>query len=199
MEEIQTSRVRYLAQPLLWSVAALAIAPKPKKADMAPHISRILVPTDFSDTADVALTYAKTLADQLNASLHVIHVLADPYVVTPFDVPTPMEPEIRKHTLEDVRACLLERLDADEEQRFRGTRAIVRGLAAKQIAQYAADHSIDLIVMGTHGRRGVAHLLLGSVAEHVGRIAPCPVLTVRDPQNAASKPAEPTSPTARVA
>ena len=166
---------------------------------MAPNITHILVPTDFSNTADVALTYAKTLADQLNASLHVIHVLADPYVVTPFDVPTPMEPEIRQHTLEDVRACLLERLDADEEQRFRGTRAIVRGLAAKQIAQYAADHSIDLIVMGTHGRRGVAHLLLGSVAEHVGRIAPCPVLTVRDPQNAASKPAEPTSPTVRVA
>ena len=180
-------------------MAALATAPKPKKADMAPNITRILVPTDFSDTADVALTYAKTLAGRLNASLHVIHVLADPYVVTPFDVATPMEPEIRKRTLEDVRACLLKRLDAEEEQRFRGTRAIVTGLAAKQIAQYAADHSIDLIVMGTHGRRGVAHLLLGSVAEHVGRIAPCPVLTVRNPQNAASKPAEPTSPTARVA
>jgi nucleotide-binding universal stress UspA family protein len=165
---------------------------------MAPNVTRILVPTDFSDTADVALTYAKTVAGRLNASLHVIHVLADPYV-TPFDVATPMEPEIRKRTLEDVRACLLKRLDAEEEQRFRGTRAIVTGLAAKQIAQYAADHSIDLIVMGTHGRRGVAHLLLGSVAEHVGRIAPCPVLTVRDPQNAASKPAEPTSATARVA
>ena len=79
---------------------------------MAPNITHILVPTDFSDTADVALTYAKTLADQLNASLHVIHVLADSYVVTPFDVPTPMEPEIRQRTLEDVRACLLERLDA---------------------------------------------------------------------------------------
>ena len=158
---------------------------------MAPNITQILVPTDFSDTADVALTYAKTLADQLNASLHVIHVLADPYVVTPFDVPTPMEPEIRQHTLEDVRACLLERLDADEEQRFRGTRAIVRGLAAKQIAQYAADHSIDLIVMGTHGRRGVAHLLLGSVAEHVVRTARCPVLTVRHAEGGTKAEREP--------
>ena len=149
---------------------------------MVPNITHILVPTDFSDTADVALTYAKTLADQLSASLHVIHVLADPYVVTPFDVPTPMEPEIRQRTLEDVRTCLLERLDAEEEQRFRGTRAIVRGLAAKQIAQYAADHSIDLIVMGTHGRSGVSHMLLGSIAERVVRHAPCPVLTVRHPQ-----------------
>jgi nucleotide-binding universal stress UspA family protein len=164
---------------------------------MAPNVTRILVPTDFSHTADVALTYAKTLAGQLDASLHLIHVFADPYVVTPFDVETPMEPELRKRTLEDARACLLKRFDAEEEQRFRGIRAVVTGLAAKQIAKYAADHTIDLIVMGTHGRRGVAHLLLGSVAEHVVRIAPCPVLTVRDTQCAGSKPADTTA--ARVA
>jgi nucleotide-binding universal stress UspA family protein len=164
---------------------------------MAPHVTRILVPTDFSDTADVALAYAKTLAGQLDASLHLIHVFADPYVATPFGVEIPTEPEPRTRTLEDARACLLTRLDTEEERRFRGARVIVTGLAAKQIAKYAADHNVDLIVMGTHGRRGVTHLLLGSVAEHVVRIAPCPVLTVRAPQSVRT-PATPAT-NARVA
>ena len=166
---------------------------------MAPNVTRILVPTDFSGTADAALAYAKTLAGQLNASLHLMHVFVDPYAVAPFGVETPMEPELRKRTLEDARACLLKRLDAQEEQRFRGTRAPVTGLTAKQIATYAVDHTIDLIVIGTHGRRGVAHLLLGSVAEHVVRIAPCPVLTVRKTRSAASKRTQPTTATTRVA
>ena len=74
-----------------------------------------------------------------------------------------------------------QRLSADEEERFGATWAIVSGLTAKQIVEFADENAIDLIVMGTHGRRGVAHLLLGSVAEHVVRTAACPVLTVRGP------------------
>jgi nucleotide-binding universal stress UspA family protein len=87
--------------------------------------------------------------------------------------------EVHERALEEVRERLLERLDVDEEQQFRGSRGVVRGLIAPQIVDYAANQDIDLIVIGTHGRRGVAHLLLGSVAEHVVRTAVCPVLTVR--------------------
>ncbi len=148
---------------------------------MAPTVKRILVPTDFSETAYKALAYAKTLATRIGASLHLVHVFKDPYAVAACapEVYTTVPAEMHERALEEVRERLLERLDADEEQQFRGSRGVIRGLTAPQIVDYAANQDIDLIVIGTHGRRGVAHLLLGSVAEHVVRTAVCPVLTVR--------------------
>jgi universal stress protein A len=149
---------------------------------MAPNVTTILVPTDFSETADTALGYAKNLARSLGASLHLVHVFTDPYAPATYvpEVYAPVPPEARQRALEAAHQRLAERLDPEEEARFHGSRAVVRGgLTAMQIGRYATDNSIDLIVMGTHGHRGVAHLLLGSVAEHVVRTAPCPVLTVR--------------------
>jgi universal stress protein A len=162
---------------------------------MAPTVNRILVPTDFSETADKALAYAKDLAPKLGASLHLVHVYSDPYAVATCapEVYAPVPTEVRQRALEEVRERLFERLDAAEEQRFRGSRGIVRGLVALHIVDYAASQDIDLIVMGTHGRRGVAHLLMGSVAEHVVRIARCPVLTVRAEQPATGELVEETA------
>jgi universal stress protein A len=146
---------------------------------MAPVI-KILVPTDFSETADAALEYAKTLAGQLGASLHLLHVFSDPYAfATTPEAGAVLPPNIRERALADARECLAKRLTPDEAERFDGTRAIVTGLTARQIVEFADENGINLIVIGTHGRRGVAHLLLGSVAEHVVRTATCPVLTVR--------------------
>jgi universal stress protein A len=144
-------------------------------------VTKILVPTDFSETADAALEYAKVLAGQLGASLHLMHVFSDPYAAAVYvpEVYAPVPAALPERALDDARQCLLARLTADEEERFSGTRAIVSGLTAPQIVRYASEQAMDLIVMGTHGRRGVAHLLLGSVAEHVVRTAACPVLTVR--------------------
>ena len=149
---------------------------------MAP-VTKILAPTDFSENADAALDYAKVLAAQLGASLHLLHVFSDPYTPAAYapDVYATPPPSLRAHAIEEARECLRQRLTADEEKRFGGTCTIVSGLTAKQIVEFAAENAMDLIVMGTHGRRGVAHLLLGSVAEHVVRTAACPVLTVRDP------------------
>lgn len=148
---------------------------------MAPKLTRILVPTDFSETADAALAYAKSLAGQLDASLHLLHVFSNPYAPAMYapEVYVAVPPEARERAMEEARQQLRVRLDDEEAARFRSVRAIVAGLTATQILQYVEDHDIDLIVMGTHGRRGVAHLLLGSVAEHVVRRAACPVLTVR--------------------
>lgn len=159
---------------------------------MAPTVNRILVPTDFSETADAALAYAKDLAVKLGASLHLVHVFTDPYAVAACapEVYAPVPADVRERALEEVRERLLERLDANEEQRFRGSRGVVRGLIAPHIVEYAANQDIDLIVMGTHGRRGVAHLLLGSVAEHVVRTAGCAVLTVRARQRDADEQVE---------
>ncbi|HEY1304251.1 MAG TPA: universal stress protein [Vicinamibacterales bacterium] len=149
---------------------------------MAPHVTRILVPTDFSEAADAALAYAKTLATKLDASLHLLHVFRDPCTAIPFVPETyaPPPPDLRERALDDAWDQLHDRLNSRQHTRFAGTRAVVEGLTAIEIVKYARDHGIDLIVMGTHGRRGVAHLFLGSVAEHVVRTAGCPVLTVRE-------------------
>jgi universal stress protein A len=168
---------------------------------MAPSTTKILVPTDFSETADEALEYAKVLAGQLGASLHLMHVFSDPYAAAAYapEVYGPVAASLPERALDEARRCLLARLTADEEERFSGTRAIVSGLTAPQIVRYANDQAMDLIVMGTHGRRGVAHLLVGSVAEHVVRTATCPVLTVRSPKVAVERQPELTTRSARVA
>jgi nucleotide-binding universal stress UspA family protein len=149
---------------------------------MARPFARILVPTDFSETSDAALAYAKALAAQLDASLHLLHVFADPYAAAAYapEVYAPLPADARERAIRDVEQRLGERMDPAEQERFKATTAVVTGLTAKQIVRYADSQQIDLIVMGTHGRRGVAHLILGSVAEHVVRTSNCPVLTVRE-------------------
>jgi universal stress protein A len=167
---------------------------------MAPVV-KILVPTDFSETADAALEYAKTLAGQLGASLHLLHVFSDPYAVAANapDAGAALPPALRERALEDARECLRRRLTPEEAERFAGTCDIVMGLTARQIVEFADENGIDLIVIGTHGRRGVAHLLLGSVAEHVVRVATCPVLTVRRDSLADMRQPAPRESTVRVA
>lgn len=158
---------------------------------MVANPTRILVPTDFSPTADAALVYAKALAERLDASLHVVHVFADPYAISTCvpDVYAPVPPDTYERAMADAQEQLRQRFDADAEERLRGSRAIVSGgLTAKEIVTYATEHDIDLIVMGTHGRRGVAHLILGSVAEHVVRTSRCPVLTVQQAHVEATDP-----------
>lgn len=149
---------------------------------MTPTITRILVPTDFSATSDAALEFAKTIATTFGASLHLLHVFEDPYVPGAFGAETyaPLSPTMRAELLEEAAARLGHRLPPEEKERFRGTTEIVSGVGATAIVEYARDHDINLIVMGTHGRTGVAHLLIGSVAERVVRTAGCPVLTVHN-------------------
>ena len=150
---------------------------------MITNIKKILLPTDFSDTADAALAYAAELAADLGATVDLVHVFSDPYALS-LSVPEvyrPVPADTRERVLADLRAHLRARIGTLGAHGVTGTNTIVTGLVAPTIVTYAADHAIDLIVIGTHGRRGVAHLLLGSVAEHVVRTATCPVLTVRQP------------------
>ena len=143
-------------------------------------VKRILVPTDFSETADAALDYAKSIAATYHASLHLVHVFEDPFVTGAFVTESyaPLPPATRAALLDDAYARLAHRLAPDDRARFGGTTAIVTGVSAPAIVEYARDHGVDLIVMGTHGRTGIAHLLIGSVAERVVRSAYCPVVTV---------------------
>jgi len=138
----------------------------------------ILVATDFSEHAQRALDHAVELARMCNAAIHIVHSHALPMVYTPDGVVMgPLWNEA------DVRTDLskgLEKVVADV--RARGvpevTSQLLEGQAWQEIVKAASDGGADLIVLGTHGRSGLKHLLLGSVAEHVVRKATCPVLTV---------------------
>jgi universal stress protein A len=145
-------------------------------------ISRILVPIDFSAQSERALHYATALASRLGASLELLHVVEDPIAAGAWGSETviPNLSELRDELIADAERRLQQYREPDEQPRV-GLRIAVRmGRTAQTITEYANAAEIDLIVMGTHGRTGVAHLVMGSVAERVLRHASCPVLTVRD-------------------
>lgn len=143
-------------------------------------VKTILVPVDFSAHSMRALESGKTLADKFGASLHVLTVVPDPFVLPdpgPWYVPLPEN--YGKGLREDAESHLRGLLTQDEQARFRAETAVAFGDPYREILEYAKRASIDLIVMGTHGRGGVAHALMGSVAEKIVRTASCPVLTMR--------------------
>ena len=149
-------------------------------------IQHILFPTDFSETADVAMTYAGALADAFGATLHLIHVLentnpAGGWTAGTHYVPPPSELiEGMEHEAEKELKTAFAKLRPQPPKFVLAVRA---GSPLVEIVRYAKEQHIDVIVMGTHGHGPVAHLLLGSVAENVVRRAPCPVLTVRHPSH----------------
>lgn len=147
-------------------------------------LKTILVPTDFSDASDAALKYGKAFAKAFGASLHVIHVLED--LVGPAWAPEAYAVSLPQ-LYEDLEKRSIEQLEQlmprEERDEFRVQLAHVSGSPFVEIVRYAREHSIDLVVMGTHGRGPIVHMLLGSVAERVVRKAPCPVLTVRPAQH----------------
>ena len=148
------------------------------------RITRILVPTDFSATADAALEYAYVLAEQFGASIELLHVLDDPFVADGMAAEAYISeaPALRSAMLHDAQEKLRHRAIREERRGTPVETEVLFGHGARTIAEYAAERGADLIVMGTHGRTGFAHLLLGSVAERLVRTAPCPVLTVRHPE-----------------
>jgi len=143
---------------------------------------RILVPIDFSEPSDAALDHARTLATRFGASLHLLHVAEDPYrAFYSAEVFVPEIEGLRDSILEDATRRMKDRLRATERDEGAVTVSAIIGTPAGSIVEYAGGNDIDLIVMGTHGRGGMSHLFVGSVAERVVRMAPCPVLTVRHP------------------
>ena len=154
-------------------------------------LTRILLPTDFSDTAQHALDYARELAGRFGASVHLLHVVPDPMQNWATEA-MPVVSDLAERWKADAERRLEEiRLDGPQT-----VRAVRIGHAFVEILQYAADNAIDMIVMGTHGRGPVQHLLLGSVAEKVVRKASCPVLTVKQAGHVFVMPAVPVTPPA---
>ena len=145
-------------------------------------LEKILVPTDFSECSDAALKYAKAFAEAFGASLHLLHVVQDPYTQSwaAEAIPAPLG-EMLAQWEDQARRRLLAVLPA--EAHANAVIATAVGSPYPEIVRYASEQAIDLIVIGTHGRGSLGHMLLGSVAERVVRKAPCPVLTVHHPEH----------------
>lgn len=143
-------------------------------------INRILVPVDFSPHADRAIEYAITMGKHFGASVELFHVVEDPFESGGWGSEVYMSDldGIRQRAVDDAKASI-ERCRAMLSPGTVPLVATVRvGHTASTIVDYAKTGQADLIVMGTHGRTGIAHFIIGSVAERVVRLAPCPVLTV---------------------
>lgn len=141
-----------------------------------PH--HLLVPTDFSPDAQRALEYAIALARVLHARVTLLHVISAVYWATG-DLPGALSAAV----LEELEAAAQQSLE-QALQRVRaagldGEARVVHGSPFACIVAAARAQGVDLIVMGSHGRTGLRHVLLGSVAERVVRLAPCPVLVMR--------------------
>jgi universal stress protein A len=141
-------------------------------------VNTILVPTDFSPMSDAALHYATKMALTLGARLYLMHVPGK--TGEHFEASFPVG---QFETAASKR--LLSFLTKDELERLRPEYVLRVGTPTEEVVRYADVCDADLIIMGTHGRSGIAHALLGSVAEQVVRNAPCPVLLVRAPKRAA--------------
>jgi len=140
-------------------------------------IRRILHPTDFSENAAAAWPYALHMAEQLGARVLLLHVTPGPYPVPETFLSAEQWREIfAAHRREaEVQLGAL----ASTAPEVKAEILVTRGVPFLEIVRVAAERKADLIVMGTHGRTGLAHALMGSVAEKVVRMAACPVLTVR--------------------
>jgi nucleotide-binding universal stress UspA family protein len=147
-------------------------------------LRNILIATDFEEASLSALAYARELARRFEATLHVIHVVDDVGARTVTAAGLPYDVSRMQTDLEQDERERLDRLVTDEDRTALRAKVVqvVSLSPAHEIVTYAAAEKIDLVVLGTHGRGALQHLVMGSVAERVVRLAPCPVLTVRHPE-----------------
>ncbi len=153
----------------MMSATSAAVLPKP-----LPKIDNVLFPTDFSRCAQAALPYACALAQQHNATLHLLNAVGAPMAAGEMGVPY-MEPAAEADA---ARRDLARLAETPAVKALRNEIKIHRGPVWEAARKFAAEKKQAVIVMGTHGRRGVRQFVMGSVAEQVFRRAECPVLTV---------------------
>jgi nucleotide-binding universal stress UspA family protein len=142
-----------------------------------PEMKNILFPTDLSDDSFAAWPHAVALAQKLGAKVHAVTVVEEPYALAPYE-----QYGVLLHAMRDVIPQIEQRLRDRVKDHPAGvtvSTTVVEALSpAGALLDYAKKNSIDLIVVGTHGRTGIKHALLGSVAEKIVRHAPCAVLVV---------------------
>lgn len=154
-----------------------------------PPVKIILVPTDFSPASKRALRYACNLADACRASLHIIHVLENPFTQVAYsEMYAPPPGDFLEELERRTRAELQAQVTPEEKAKYSAVFILRMGAPAHEILEYLNEQrAIDLVVMATAGRGGVARLMMGSVADKIVRAAPCPVLTIHPPQEAEAR------------
>lgn len=144
-------------------------------------IDKILVATDFSPNSEQACEYALELAKKFNSSLFVLHVINEPVDLRGFYVPHISFDELEKE-IEKGAESMLEKLCNSTFSGYSNyEKGVTSGVPYEEILRKATEINASMIVLGTHGRQGLDHLIFGSTAERVVRTASCPVLTVRLP------------------
>ena len=158
---------------------------------MTEAITRILVPVDFSEHSEKAVRYATTVANRFGARLELLHVVEDPFVTGAWSAEAfvPNMPELLNKLTQAAQQKMAELKHRLAEHGFVVETAVITGKPATTIVDEAQTGRFDLIVMGTHGRTGVSHVFMGSIAERVVQKAPCAVLTVREADPATTKAA----------
>lgn len=139
------------------------------------NMTTIMFPTDFSHTGDAALAMATSLARDAGAKLLIVHVEEPPLAYGSgemyYGVPEPQSEQLQQMLTEVVPT----------DKAVPCEHRLITGSPAAALSRLAQEESVDLIVLGTHGRTGLSRLLMGSVAEAIVRQAPCPVLTYKQP------------------
>ena len=146
-------------------------------------LNNVMVATDFGEASIAALAYGREFARTFGAKLHVVHVVDNPVLAAGPDAVgvdfarLQADLEVRgQHALEGM-------VTAEDREQLRAVGVVRAGSPAYEIVRYGKLINADIIIVGTHGRGLMGHLLMGNVAEKVVRMAPCPVLTVRHPQH----------------
>ncbi|HHT9104407.1 MAG TPA: universal stress protein [Candidatus Wujingus californicus] len=145
-------------------------------------IKNILCPIDYSVYSEKALKYAIEFAEKYNAKLYLMHVLD----IRIYDITDPELYNVNvidKETINKLRERLHKCISEDTRKNIEVETIVIEGVPFAEIIKKAREYKIDLIVLGTHGRTGLSHAIMGSVAEKVVRKAPCPVLTIRHPEH----------------
>jgi len=145
---------------------------------------KILIALDFSENSNYAFDYALTLAKQFEAELIVMHVINEPIDLRGFYVPHISFEQLEKE-IEAGATGMMEKFCQEKMGDFRNYKTcIVNGIPYEEIIRKAKEVDASLIVLGTHGRTGLDHIIFGSTAERVVRSSPCPVLSIRLPAEA---------------
>ena len=144
-------------------------------------VERILIPTDFSESARYAFNYAVDLNKVLKARLYLLHVLQDFTEFSEYNLSPTILPQLYLEFEESAARKLEDMLEDMVPPEISCGSYILHGVPFYEIIQFARKERIDLIILGSHGRTGLKQVLFGHTAEKVVKKAPCPVLTVRHP------------------
>lgn len=142
------------------------------------EIKRILFPTDISEGSEHAVPFVADLTKHYGAKLHIVHVMYDVARATGWYVPhismDELYRDIASNAMKEIEKCCIEELRGYKDIEF----TVLKGVPHEEILKFAEENKIDMIIMGTHSRKGLDRVIFGSTAERVVRHAPCAVLTV---------------------